>query len=774
MSKVKNFNIKIVLSILILLVFSLFNGYSVQAGNADAKGDRPTVAGSGMWIEIKGENGTSKAWDEFMKRPSAYPNRTMTKAQKVNSMGDGFVRSDGTRESLVESCKRSEYIWYYGNGTDPWTKDGYTYKHLHWYTQGRNTHRAHWMELNRGQLSQDAWQEYLNSPISRWTSGSVVLVCSGIYTVDKPPRKIDLEITANSGTFEYNAKPHTVSGANITSGDLKAGHTYSTTTTRTETNEGKYPVLVTGVSIVDSGGRSVLDQYNVTTKNGLLTIKKKEAPTTEIPDQTVETRCVNPEWTSWLTGPTWLDMIVNPTFQVEDKSLIAQTVPGMYTALGVYANDGKFDNLNKATEWETWKANFNKIKNESNNQTPTLELNERNKDGMSRYGGVLTATARYKNQSFRVELCQPQQRTWTEVKTYRTDENGNQYLYKDESKWGEWTDIPGGKLIRNRQNSMENGDNYHFQMLVVNCNVEDFTAAKNASTLNITESKIGDGRGSSLMTTEPTRNISRLPFGNSAHPNAALRKTGTKAFYTDGTSCGDLFTCTSNLLSSAQHDAKNNSGSAPSFSSSEGEAKSAPDGSYLVFFRDNLDRKVRADVFYPVNKANLPDIFVDSNKAAFETFIEIDKSGTPEMGITTIAPWKDQRDPISGGIEPNKTTAKFNGSINTFTMKAQWSSEENKPHKLAVDWKYLATMKNRVPSRLTRFGMQTTSDIEYTEELPVYCEFKNNPGESKAYYSTQPFSNPNGTQTNPVKPIRTSFENAIRVLFTRSVSDTNK
>lgn len=790
MTKNKKITSKVIFGaifIVALLTLLFTSIVSVNAGSGDGTGADPNERGQGKFFEIKGENGTRTAWNEFIKHQPAmsisYLEKVLDYRNQDGSFRSGsdytkgFKRPDGTYEKLTESCKKSNYIWYYGSSDpNPWkSSDGkVTYRYGDFFSRGNGLNKVGFAP--GAMLTAEArleWEAYLNYDGARWNTGRVVVVCSGAYTSDRPDEPVPLQITADSKRVQYNGNYHSVTTDKITSGALKAGHTLSTTTNTSAKDEGKYPVNVTGVNITTSSGASVLSEYKITTEPGSLVIYAVPVIDVKRPVEETDSRCVNDRWEGLIRGPVWVDLVVNPTFEGENNKLTSQLVAGVDTQLGDFVDRGGFNSLRTLGDWNNWKSSFNNIKNYGNDRTPTLTLNSQNQDNFSIYGGVFTATRRYQDKWFNVQTCQPQTRYWIDDRVYRLDENEEEYLFEDNSRWSSWSN-DGDRLIISRTNDNGKGEDWHYQILSVNCNKEEFEAARAASNLSTTTSMVGTGIGGAMMTTSATRYIHQLPFGQTNKGNSALNRTGTLGFYTDGTSCKTVFNCTSTALTgeSVEHDAKNNKVVAPSFDSEEGSAKVDANGDYLVFFRDNNDRKVRADVWYPTATV-IPDFTIDPNKAAQNTYLEIDKNGTPEMGITTIAKWENIDGPIGGGIVNTDGKLTLDGSVNEFTMKSQWSSDENKPHKLGVDWRYLSTMTNRVPSSLNGFGITGTIDKVYTDKLNVYCEFLNTPGSSQAHIPSRPFVN-SSEALNTIKPKRVDFKDVIRVLFTRSVSDTNE
>jgi uncharacterized repeat protein (TIGR02543 family) len=91
-----------------------------------------------------------------------------------------------------------------------------------------------------------------------------------------------LMVEANSGTWTYDGKEHTVGGFKTSDTYMVNGVTYKVSglsvaeVTAKDYQEGGYAVNVTGTAVVtDENGNDVTDQFIVETKNGTLTINKR-------------------------------------------------------------------------------------------------------------------------------------------------------------------------------------------------------------------------------------------------------------------------------------------------------------------------------------------------------------------------------------------------------------------------------------------------------------------------------------------------------------------
>ena len=114
-----------------------------------------------------------------------------------------------------------------------------------------------------------------------------ITAIEGTLTVKDRTEKYAIEVVANSGNDKYDGTEKSVSGfATLTF--VKNGVTYTVeglTASATGTDAGEYVVNVTGTPVVkDAAGHDVTAQFAVTSKNGKLTINKREVTLTSATD----------------------------------------------------------------------------------------------------------------------------------------------------------------------------------------------------------------------------------------------------------------------------------------------------------------------------------------------------------------------------------------------------------------------------------------------------------------------------------------------------------
>lgn len=719
---------------------------------------RPGVGGTWLNEEDPGRQ-NPRAFSRFLtvqRNSQSYRTRTWM-VNWINNSGQGARLPDGSRESLAATCERSEYIWWYGAGPSDRELTG------HFYTQARNTHN---LPPSNWQTMSSRARIVLNMYIaqsSNWSGGRVNLICSAAF-VEPEPVEVPITISANSGTFTYNGSRRTVNGHRITAGSLKSGHRITVSSSRSATNVGSYTVPVSSVRMTDSSGRNVTSEYKITTREGTLRINPVASITGD------DKRCVTPR-TDSASAYVHTRTTGSHGFTPDGVSSLRRIERGEWTAAGNHANNTNLPRIGSSiSTWNSWKNTF---QNGSSTSTPTIDLEAGGVSGvLSQHGGVYNVLRTLRRDSYTVESCQPQTREKvTRTRTEYTNEvtrnpDGtttttrvpHTYSYQE---WSSWSN-DGARRIENISGPSTTYEYNNYQILSVNCNVDGFNSVRNATGGEVIS--IGNGDGGAVLKT-PTR--SGTTTGN-------LGKTGitrNSAFYTDGDSCAEAFTCTVTPSATASNDAVNNKGNSNLFGEVlEGnEVGETNENGELVFFRDNEDRQVRADVWYPKSTGKA-DLNAHSGQPAKETFVKIygdempgHSDPTPEIELTTIAPW-NPASRRNNGMEMIDFAERFSGEVNRFNMKSQWASNEGTPYQVGINWEYEATGRNRIPSRVDGYNVRANRDYSHT--FDVYCDFRNDSSEYQANIPETPYAH--GRTTPEWSPV-----NAIRALFSRSASNMN-
>lgn len=741
-----------IVSLVIVLVAFLPTPAEASIGS----GTGSPISGGGVapWWFTSGPawtgSGTTAAWQGFESKQ--YPKRSASylKSEINNMGGQGGFNGD----TLYDSCRKSQYIWWYGEGTSR-TYPGALLSYI-----GVNAHTG--VQFGGNPDAKETFDRFLALPRSQtgWDkSGGTVLVCSGAFNIPEPIRNIT--VTANSGSYKYDGKSKTVSGFKLTSGSLGTGHSINAAASRTATNPSTYTVNFTKTTTVrDSSNSNVSSKYNIREVAGKLTIV--DQPTT------VTSENCRTAGSETITAIIQNDVTVSAAFLPSGAPRINTMTKEKTNAAYTLSQYGQLPKIGQSkSTWNTWATKYaNGGKGTSNLSTYSVDLEGGPAQIISEHGGVLNVNRIHNKKSVRATFCQPQTRDGIVT----TDKNG-----KKTTTWGPYYDIGQAEITSVTQNENIAPEVYSYQIIGANCNADGMNRVKNEFSIN-EDLSLSNGVGSGLLVTNEVSG-SNLTLGRTTH------YTGKNSFYKpDGTvwrnSCQDQFVnaCVSDKLSTASNDSNNNNNavSNPLFTHESSEYNN-PDLSKgqkagqgypnltteeLIFFRDNEDRTVRAEVFYP--KQSTVSDFVTYPKAPAKETRAILYGGTPEASITTIHGIGYESKPLKNIDE----VVTMNGHVNKFNMKSQWASEQGKPYEIGVDWKYNADAKNVMATTLDGKGV-LSSITATTRNIDVHCQFRTDKGSYPAVISKNPYLKPSIDSSD----FSWDESNAVRALFTRSVSD---
>lgn len=274
-----------------------------------------------------------------------------------------------------------------------------------------------------------------------------------------------------------------------------------------------------------------------------------------------------------------------------------------------------------------------------------------------------------------------------------------------------------------------------YQELNVRCNKSAFDQLINA--VGGTVQSTGSGKGSSTAKS-PTTNLGVATFYNSVDVD----------FFYKGTDCDDVFGCSSAPNPSANHDAKNNVQDTGHNNGTFGAQSDGKSSSKFTFFRDNVSREIRNDVWYLAPNNMTPEFKHDSNAPATATFLALAKYGTPKDNLFAL---EDRSgNVIIDGYDINGSPyGMFNNQQNRFLWRASWASEKDKPHALSIQYAYRPNVVNANLSSLSRsnVGLVNTEyvldmycDVKFNTTQPGVPQIKNQP-KQETYYPKDIFTN---------------------------------
>lgn len=814
-------NKKLKYIVIALVIIALLSSLAIKvyAQFIEYDGTTPSHPGLGVWW-TGGDKGN--AWTTFynaqMKTsPPKYKSEASFKSA-VNRNGNGAPKPDGSYETFWETCQKSKYIYWYGSYR-VWTDGKFSYFPQTWYTQGNGTNQANWNSSLSG--AKETFEKYKKWS-SQWTGGKVVLICSYSFDREDEPeeKNIPLFFKAKSGTFTYDGSLKTVEGLHPDSdvSKLKAGHRYEAVAKRSEKDVGTYPVTFSKIVIYDKDNKDITNSglYKITSESGQLKINDVPPPIVDDEDAKVEWRCVDHDDDS-AEAYVFNETIGYHGFTPSGAGTLRSTYNSRYTPAGIFAMDNppprKYDSL---SEWRNWKSTYR-----NGSDTITRELNLLGagvSEVLSKYGGVYNVDRSLRKETYEIEHCQPQERyletttdsgrsirinresdwdyymyeeiyieyrdDWgrndiegTVVDYYygrypeddeicvRSDRGGREWILLSDitywemtsEEWTPWEDV-GGRIVWNNWGPYREYDEFNYQVLSVNCNKDGFDRAMRSYGDRDLSYANGDG-GASLKTKE-TRGAGPGILGRGGH------ETARDSFYLDGDSC-QVFACTADSFPGAYHDGKNNNNKKEYFNAEYKDrdpefVNDEANVNYLVYFRDNEDNDVRADVWYP-KATRLSDLISYPEEVAIGTLGRL-FGGTPEIELTTIKPKWGGREFTDIG---ERGELWWRGEENSFIMKSQWASYERQPYELGLIWEYEADGINQVPAKVDGYDVKEISQ-PYYYPFEIACRFENSGNNKKALIPESPFVY--GRIRDSQYDRFWNPGHAIRTLFVRSVS----
>lgn len=762
MMKLKINNYLLILIASLIIAFSL-NSISLTA-NADTNGGSGDTATNGKvakWVHAYGnpwKSGESPAFKKFKKTvlsTSSYFTSEAKLKSEINKLD--HVSSGNSDLSLYESCKRSQFIWWYGKP---------------FYTKiGVNAHPklSQLPAVNTG--AKNVIKAFSKIPNNGWgKSGGTVIICS--YSLEEDVIKRPLTFKADSKSFKWDGTKKEVRTYKLIKGKLRSGHDYRSNTSAygSGINPGRYNVSFNNVKIVDKKtGKNVTSQYKIKTISGKLTIHKKpvtEKERFEYCEATTKDKVFTTVRNDIAVSQGFFPNINSDMEDVDEDSeselyefdpILEERYNKAWDLLDNSPDEGA-----RKSKWNAFKANF---ENTGNNDKDTEKISFLDDigldDSFSQYGGVYNVLRTHYKYKIEVEFCQPLIKEVTTTTT--TDANGKEHTTEKVTFKKD-----GEEVIDKRKDTDgtagEGGNDpdvkpefYYYQILGVNCNEEEFNKIYNL---------VG---GKKFNSVDPRlNNLLQTPVKKAKDSNISwpLQSTAayTDSFYKDGKSCKEVFknACTADTLVGAMNDADNNNGKPAHFTHVDKELYSDGHGEtkdgILNIFRDNKSREIRADVWYPSLSVNGVKTFPGT--PAENTFVKIIQ-GTPEIDITTIKAY--------GAADEDKIEAigseeLWDGSVNRFDIKSQWASQEGKQYDTKVEWKYKSEVSNGVVNVFDGKGVINVAD-GYTYEIDTVCAFDNGTGRTPGKIPDNPYFN----YDEPVGPDWNG--GTISTEFTRAVSD---
>lgn len=325
----------------------------------------------------------------------------------------------------------------------------------------------------------------------------------------------------------------------------------------------------------------------------------------------------------------------------------------------------------------------------------------------------------------------------------------------------------------------------HYQLINTTCNrtgiaqvtnaLNDQSVLQGTRVTNVSYDTNANAFGSgTLLTGRFTHaNFSNRPFGRTSHPNTVLASTANNAFYTQTAGCeGDpggggnwgLICPVTALSGTAANNASGNRLQAGRINTNRGWGAQS-DGvtsDTFQYVRDNEWNNIRFDVWYPnLSNTSQRDIQVDPAAAAHQSRLSLLSGGTPvEMR------WN------FGGTEHGTSGSTANvvasGSHNTFNIRAPWASEENRPHRFSMAWRYNAgALSTRITQTNANVSVNRSGSVR--TDVDVYCQSEMNRTSNRPAIVRR--RNTDGSRSTFPAPLGNGANNWLDVNFNRGVSE---
>lgn len=380
------------------------------------------------------------------------------------------------------------------------------------------------------------------------------------------------------------------------------------------------------------------------------------------------------------------------------------------TAFGKFVKEYNYSNfsgqVNSQKLWDDFKKQAEEKSKESIN-SPNINLSEDNLKGFQR-GGAFTITTNVKKVTISTSVTTDYREVYNCVK-----ENDGKYYYKKtgEERVGTLVSEPnanGGGVSQSVQRGV-NFDTiggytpkYSYQIVNARCNRTDFdTLVRN------TNSKVTSGAKTlSSSAQSPVVNNKIVTFYD---------KLDTKFFY-EGKDCG--FKCSANPTGGTNgiNDASNNIQNRGNNQTKYGaQTIDGNSNDSFSFFRDNIFKVVRFDVWHPIVDNN--EMSYNADTPAYKTKFILDKSGTPKAELFSVT---DESGNVILKDFPTNSTLTLKGQRNKFGYQGGYASEKGKEHRTNLHFTYSVNTKISVPT-LNVNGVVSSTDYD-TEALDVTCD----------------------------------------------------
>lgn len=350
---------------------------------------------------------------------------------------------------------------------------------------------------------------------------------------------------------------------------------------------------------------------------------------------------------------------------------------------------------------------------------PTIDLSANNKAGLAE-GGVLNVMEFTKDATYRVSQSIEKLKSCTayeyeSINNSAYQKTGNSRACND-AEIAEYNNkdtkgISTGTLTLNASQDMTG----FWQIISVHCNKAEWdnlvTAMGTDMTIQSSNPDTTNGTFSAVAYSKVYKTIpSRLPFGDTTNTNAAQARTGSLGFYDK--ECP--FDCTPNssgTSATANNGANTNTGNNKTVTTGTidkyGATSDTHTGNKFEYFRDNIAKTIKLDVWYPKNANGV----TYNGEKPLTTTITRWANGTPTIDGSSGGKFTmktGSRELFKGtatkaAVQKNwdqtkvdtPTSTSLAGLHREFTVAANWASDKDKPQVVNVKWEYNPQVSTR-------------------------------------------------------------------------------
>ena len=235
-------------------------------------------------------------------------------------------------------------------------------------------------------------------------------------------------------------------------------------------------------------------------------------------------------------------------------------------------------------------------------------------------------------------------------------------------------------------------------------------------------------------------------------------------FYYSSKGCEDEFKCTSAPNIGASNDSANNiQDKGEQVNGLFGAQSGGKSSSKFSFFRDNISKEIRNDVWWLNFENATPSTWsFDTKKPSEATFITLDTNATPLADMFNLEDESGNVIISGSDLQNGKNALLFRDQRNVFNWRASWASERAKPHKMNTRYAYKPkSISDRTPGIMIRDGVITNNVNE--EVVDMYCDVKYNTTQKETPIIS------NLPAEDEYKPIKEFVEDAMRNLIVQFV-----